>query len=276
MKNILSFDIEDWYHANYAEVDSSGWDTYAERVQTPTRRILHLLQATGNTATFFVLGYIAERFPDLIREIVAEGHEVASHGYNHKLVYQLTQEEFIEDVQKSKALIEAMIGKPILGYRAPSWSISASKTPWALNCLRELGFVYDSSIFPFATFLYGDSTAHPYFHEIRLENGEKFYEVPPSILKLGTKRFPFSGGFYFRLLPLPVLSFAIKRLNRHTYPALLYLHPREIDPQQPRLQLTCRDHCIHYYNIRNTEKKLIALLKSFEFTSIANQYFQGF
>ncbi len=270
MKNILTFDIEDWYHANYEEVDSSLWDTYEERVQTPTRKILKLLRETGNFGTFFVLGYIAERFPELIAEIADEGHEIASHGYNHDLVYNLTQKEFIEDVKKSKQIIEKIIGRKILGYRAPSWSVSSSGTPWVWKCLQEMNFVYDSSIFPFKTFLYGDGASDPYFHDILLGDGKKIYEIPPSILRFWNKRFPFSGGFYFRLLPLPIVNFAINTLNRNDHPAVLYVHPREIDPDQPELNLKRRDRFIHYYNIKNTEEKLSLLLNEHQFTSIRN------
>lgn len=272
MKNVLTFDIEDWYHANYKEVDSSKWAAYEERVQEPTRKILRLLKGTQNSATFFVLGYVAERFPDLILEIADEGHEVASHGYNHKLVYQQTKEEFNKDVRKSKHIIEDITKNKVIGYRAPSWSVSISRMPWVWKSLREMGFLYDSSIFPFKTFLYGDGKSNPYFHEIYLPNGDIIYEAPPSIMQFGSIRFPFSGGFYFRLLPLTIINFAIHNLNRHNHPAILYLHPREIDNEQPRLSLNFRDTFIHYWSIKNTEKKLIGLLNSNEFTSIKDRF----
>ena len=273
MKNIMTFDIEDWYHANYEEVDSSVCATYEERVQEPTRKILQLLKKTKTSATFFVLGHVAERFPKLISEIADEGHEVASHGYNHKLVYKQTREEFIEDIGKSKHILENIIGEKIIGYRAPSWSVSVSKTPWAWKSLKDVGFLYDSSIFPFKTFLYGDGKSNPYSHEIYLEGNKSIYEAPPSIIKFFNARFPFSGGFYFRLLPLKVIEFGIRRLNRKSCPAILYLHPREIDTEQPKLRLNFRNNFIHYYNIKNTENKLCRLLSRHKFTSIEDMFF---
>ena len=162
MKNILTIDVEDWYHANY-QGNQQDVGHQEERVTDSTLRILNLLDKTNNQATFFVLGEVAEKLPDLIREIQARGHEIASHSFCHRLVYTMNPEEFRADTKKSKEIIENIIGARIIGYRAPSWSLCQQKTPWAFEILQELGFSYDSSMFPFKTFLYGDNQT-PIFH----------------------------------------------------------------------------------------------------------------
>lgn len=272
MQNILTFDVEDWYHVNYEKVDRLKTRSSESRVQEPTRKILQILRDSNNTATFFVLGSIAQSFPKLVIEIMNEGHEIASHGYNHELVYNHSQKDFIEDIKKSKEIIEDLIGESIIGYRAPSWSVSMTATPWVWKSLKKTGFLYDSSIFPFRTFLYGSGKSNPYFHVIFLENGEKIFEVPPSVIQFCRKRIPFSGGFYFRFWPLKIIELSVKHLNRKKHPAVLYLHPREIDINQPKLNLKLRDYFIQYYNIKSTEKKLVSLLSSYKFTSIKNMY----
>ena len=269
LENILTIDVEEWYHANFDSADPGRWNTYESRVRAPTRKILELLERTHNKATFFVLGSVAEQVPDLVLQIKSGGHEVASHGYGHHLVYRLTEDQFRQDVIRSKQILERIIGEKIIGYRAPSWSVSKRTTPWVWQVLEESGFRYDSSVFPFKSFLYGDDESSPFMHSI---TGGTLYEIPPSVLSVFNRRIPFSGGFYFRLAPLPFLKYAIRRCNAMDVPAVVYLHPRELDPDQPRLDLGARDRFIYYHNVEGTEKKLWALLKRFRFACIAEKY----
>ncbi len=253
MDNIFTIDLEDWYHANYhgdSETHSSS------RVISPTLKILELLKKTNNYATFFVLGSVAQKYPNLIKEIEHQGHEIASHSFNHQLVYSLTETEFIKDTEKSLTILSKISRKPIIGYRAPSWSVSQNKTPWFWKSLSKLGFKYSSSLFPFKTFLYGDSSANPLPH---LQ--QSILEIPPSIFTIYKKNIPFSGGFYLRLFPTKIIKLFTQKLNNNKVIVNYYIHPREIDQKQPKLKnLTAFQYFIHYYNIKNTKNKLEELL----------------
>ena len=273
LDNILSFDIEDWYHPNLAEKELLGGLTLEDRVEQPTFRILNMLDATDNRATFFVLGEVAERFPGLVLEIKTRGHEVASHGYKHNLVYDYTRDQFETDITKGLEILERVTEQKILGYRAPSWSLG-KKTPWAWQVLHSLGIEYDSSVFPFKTFLYGDSKAPRFEYEIQLGNGESMKELPPSVMKIFGQRVPFSGGFYFRFLPYEMIKMGITQCNRNGNPAVLYLHPWELDPGQPRLKLAAKDRFIMYVNLKKTEDKLQRLLDDHRFVSIKEYFSQ--
>jgi len=268
MKNILTIDLEEWFHANYHEDVFDPQKTYAVRIVQNTKRLLTLFAEHKAKATFFVLGYVAEKHPQLIRDIAAAGHEIASHGYAHQLIYQQTPKEFKEDVSRAKKCVEDILGKQVKGYRAPSWSIT-SKSLWAWGILQELGFVYDASVFPIETYLYGLPSS-PRFSYHPTFNGETLdlLEVPSSTVRVFNKNIPFAGGFYFRALPYPVIAQCIKTVNKEGQPAIVYLHPREIDPEQPRLDLNLKESLIHYHGIGGCEQKLIRVLKKFKFTSI--------
>ena len=268
MFNILTFDIEDWYHAKLVHRSVSEWQNYKDRVVEPTLKILKLLSRTNNKATFFVLGYVAEMFPELVQKITNEGHEVASHSYGHQLIYNLNEKKFTEDLKRSKNIIEDILGEQILGYRAPSWSFNES-TAWVWNILYENGFRYDSSLFPFKVFLYG-SNSHPRFlHQKEIEQGKVIFEIPPSVIERFGKRIPCSGGFYFRTLPYWFIRFALNCINKKEHqPAVVYLHPWEIDLDQPRFTIGLRNRFIQYHNLNKTEIKLKHLLNEFKFTSI--------
>lgn len=272
MKNILTIDLEEWFHANYHADVFDPQKTYEVRLVHNTERLLTLFNERLAKATFFVLGYVAREHPQLIRDIAAAGHEIATHGYAHQLVYQQTPAVFKEDVSQAKKLIEDIIGKNVKGYRAPSWSITA-KSLWAWDILEALGFVYDASVFPIETYLYGlpSSPRFPYHPEY---NGRTLtlLEVPSSTVRILHKNIPFAGGFYFRALPYPLISEFVKTVNQEGHPAIVYLHPREIDPGQPHLTLSWKESFIHYYGINGCEKKLIRVLKKFEFTSIEEYY----
>ena len=268
MKNILTIDLEEWFHANYHEDVFDPQKTYAVRIVQNTKRLLTLFAEHKAKATFFVLGYVAEKHPQLIKDIAAAGHEIASHGYAHQLIYQQTPNEFKKDVSRAKKCVEDILGKQVKGYRAPSWSIT-SKSLWAWDILQELGFVYDASVFPIETYLYGLPSSPRFSHHPTF-NGETLdlLEVPSSTIRIFNKNIPFAGGFYFRALPYPVIAQCIKTVNKEGQPAIVYLHPREIDPEQPRLDLNLKESLIHYYGIGGCEQKLIRVLRKFKFTSI--------
>ena len=273
MQNILTIDLEEWFHANYHDDVFDSQKTYEVRIVQNTERLLGLFAEHQAKATFFVLGHVAEQHPQLIRDIAAADHEIASHGYAHQLIYQQTPAVFKEDVSQAKQRVEDIIGKSVIGYRAPSWSITP-KSLWAWDILEDLGFVYDASVFPIETYLYGLPSAprFPYHPEY---NGKtlKLLEVPSSTVRMLNKNIPFAGGFYFRALPYPLISQGIKTVNKEGHPALVYLHPREIDPGQPRLTLSLKESLIHYYGINGCEQKLIRILKQFEFTSVEGYYY---
>ncbi len=272
MKNILTIDLEEWFHANYHDDVFDNQKSYAVRIVQNTERLLTLFDQYNAQATFFVLGYVAEKHPKLIRNIAAAGHEIASHGYAHQLIYKQTPSEFKEDVSQAKQLVEDIIGTSVKGYRAPSWSITP-RSLWAWEILQDLGFVYDASVFPIETYLYGLPTAPRFpYNPIYKDKTLQLLEVPSSTVRVLNKNIPFAGGFYFRALPYPVIAQCIKTVNKEGQPAIVYLHPREIDPGQPRLTLSSKERLIHYYGINGCEQKLIRVLKKFEFTSIEKYY----
>lgn len=269
MKNIFTIDTEDWFHANYEDGLFQNSASVKSTVEENTKIHLEILEKYHATATFFVLGFVAEQHPQLVRQIADAGHEIASHGYGHQLVYRQTPAEFREDICRSKKLLEDIIGKPVFGYRAPSWSIT-EQSFWALGILKEFGFRYDSSIFPFKNFLYGvkDAPRFPFDASRYCENAVGVIEVPPSTIRVPFLNVPFSGGFYFRALPYAVIYTCAKLVNYEKHPVVFYLHPREIDPNQPRLPLSKRDALIHYFGINGCKKKLDRVIRGFDCESI--------
>lgn len=266
MKNIMTIDLEDWYHCNLG--DNDVLEKRISTVEKNTNEILRILKENKAKATFFTLGSVAEQFPNLIKKIDKENHEIASHGYGHELVYTLTEDEFREDLKKSKKILESIINHKVAGYRAPSWSITKDNL-WALKVLEELGFEYSSSIFPIKTFLYGIPDALPYPNKPKV-NGKNLniYEFPPGTANFIVKKLGFSGGFYFRFFPLFVIKNIIRRRNKKGIPVICYLHPWEIDQNPPKLNLKGIDKIIHYYGIKRCKKKFEKILKCFEFTSL--------
>lgn len=273
MNNILTVDVEDWYHGNYRSLPADLVRS-PELVSRNTLDLLELLARHGARATFFVLGEVAERYPELVRAIAAGGHEIASHGYRHDLVYEGGPDVFRAEVRRSKTILEDAGGRPVFGYRAPSWSLTA-KTPWAWEILEEEGYRYSASVFPVANYLYGIAGAPrvPYQPDPRLS----LTEFPASCGRMFGRRVPFAGGFYLRLLPAAALRFFEKQLNRAGLPVVYYLHPREIDARQPRLPLGSRlESFIHHYGLSKSRAKFAAILArntlvSFrEFYSLSN------
>lgn len=268
MNNIFTVDLEEWFHANYEDDLFDSNKSYEKRVVENTERLLELLKINNSKATFFTLGYIAENHPELVKKIHACGHEIASHGMNHKLVYKQNKEEFRNDIRKSKILLEEVIGDTVIGYRAPSWSI-IDESKWAWKILDEEGFLYDASVFPIKNFLYGMPNSERFKYNI-VYNQEKLknVEVPCSTAKLFGKNIPFSGGAYFRLLPIQLIEYFMRSVNNEGEPTIFYIHPREIDINQPKLKLNFRDRMIHYYGINRSYKKLERLNSKNKFISI--------
>ena len=271
MLNALTIDVEDYYQVSAFEsiVPLADWERYESRVEKNTHRILDLLDAHTTTATFFVLGWVAERHPRLIRTLVARGHEVASHGYAHRRVYTQTPEQFRTETRRSKCLLEDTLGQPIRGYRAASYSITRHSL-WALDVLREEGFVYDSSIFPIRHDLYG-IPSHPRFcHMIPGQSDAPLVEFPLSTLRLGGTNFPIAGGGYLRLFPYAYTRWGIGYLNRREgQPAVVYLHPWELDPEQPRLPAGKLSRFRHYTNLHRMEERFVRLLQDFSFGTVS-------
>jgi polysaccharide deacetylase family protein (PEP-CTERM system associated) len=268
--NALTIDVEDYFHVQaFAGVISpTDWCHYPMRVENNTYRLLELLERRCIHATFFILGWVAERCPGLVRDIFNCGHEIGSHGYSHQMISRGDQESFRGDISRAKSILEDQIGSKVKCYRAPSYSIT-SNTLWALQILGELGFEYDSSIFPVRHDYYGIPDAPRFPHYRFLRDGGRLLEFPPSTLRAYGINLPVAGGGYLRLLPYGVTAWAIRRINeKEAQPALVYLHPWEIDPEQPRVAAPWRSRVRHYQNLRSTEKKLRRLLDDFSWASM--------
>jgi polysaccharide deacetylase family protein (PEP-CTERM system associated) len=263
--NALTIDVEEYFqvHAFETVIARSDWDRYPSRVVFSTQRILRLLAAYDVRATFFVLGWVADRCPDLVKEIATGGHEIATHGYWHELIYRQTPAEFAADLCRSLAAIgRALNGFQPQGYRAPAFSIT-EQSLWALDVLRDHRIVYDSSIFPLALHdRYGIKHANRFAHK----TWSGVWEFPVSTIRLGNHNWPVAGGGYFRLFPFQITRRAMRHLNTQGRPAVMYLHPWEFDPEQPRIsEAPLRSRFRHYVNIGQTESRLRALLHEFEF-----------
>ncbi len=267
--NMMTIDVEDYFHVSAlaSSAPRDRWPGFESRVAANTDRLLALFAERGITATFFVLGWVAERHPDLVRRIVSGGHELASHGYAHELVYDLTRDQFAADIRRSKALIEDLGGAAVRGYRAPSYSIT-TRSLWALDVLIEAGFEYDSSIYPIHHDRYGIPDAPRHAHLIERDRG-RLLEIPGSTIRVAGMNWPIGGGGYFRLLPYLWTSAGIARVNDHEQrPVCFYLHPWEIDPAQPRLPASRLSAFRHYRNLHLTEARLQRLIARFRFGSI--------
>lgn len=270
MLNALTIDVEDYFHvmAFSRQIRPQDWDHFPRRVDTNTNRLLEILAERKVFATFFILGWVADKCPDLVRRIDQLGHTVGCHGYSHQAIYDGSPHDFRRDVRRAKAVIENLLGQHVASYRAPSYSIT-SKTSWALTVLAEEGFEYDSSIFPISHDLYGIPNAPRFPYLKVLADGRTIKEFPPSTLRFCGTNFPIAGGGYLRLLPYGVTAAAIRILNnREKQPAMVYLHPWEIDPDQPRIDSSWLSRFRHYQNLKSTEKKLKYLLSDFSFASM--------
>jgi polysaccharide deacetylase family protein (PEP-CTERM system associated) len=267
--NAMTVDVEDYFHVSVFDgtLPRHEWSQLESRVSANTRRLLDIFDDTGVRATFFVLGWVAERNPGLVQTIAARGHEVASHGFAHRLVYDQTREAFRQDIRRAKALLEDASGSAVLGYRAPSYSITP-RSLWALDVLIEEGYAYDTSIFPIRHDRYGIpvSARHPY---VLQRPAGRLIELPASTVRVGPVNLPVAGGGYFRILPYAWTRWGIARLNRvERRPAIFYLHPWEIDPAQPRLRAGALGRFRHYRHLAETENRLRSLLRDFSFAPL--------
>ena len=266
MKNVISFDVEDYFHvAAFADrIDTSQWASFPSRVETNTKKILEMLASKDVRGTFFVLGWVAERFPSLIKCIGDAGHEVACHSLEHRKLFQMTPAEFLDDTRKAKHAIEDACGQPVRGYRAPSFSITQDSL-WALEILAELGFEYDSSIFPVEHPNYG-LPRFPRFPVLITTKSGPLVEFPMTTLELGKLRSPLAGGAYLRILPYWYMRWGLEYVNgTENQPFCLYLHPWELDSNQPRIGASLTARLRHYVGLRSTESKLVRLLRDFEY-----------
>lgn len=266
MINAMTVDLEDWHHS-IDSIPFGDWDKYESRVEVNTHKILDCFKQSNVKATFFILGYIAEKYPSLVKEISSLGHEIASHGHSHRLIYRQTPQEFREDLKRSINVIEDVSQQKVLGFRAPYWTIT-KESYWALDILQEEGIKYDSSIYPIKTYLYGipDSPVYPYV--VKENNGEKLIEFPPSTITTFGRRVPVAGGFYMRLLPYWFIRSGIKKINKEGQSAIVYIHPPEFDPQKPVLKLPLKEKILHYYNLHVMEGKIKQLISEFKFVPL--------
>lgn len=273
----LSIDVEDYFQvaALAKVVKPADWDAMPSRVEANTEALLHLFERKGVKATFFVLGWVAERHPKLIRQLADHGHEIASHGYSHQLIYNQTREVFTEETHRSKALLEDIIQQPVTGYRAASYSIT-HRSLWALDVLTELGFTWDSSIFPIRHDNYGipGSPREPYL--LQAANGHTLREFPLTTAQVMGVSIPAAGGGYFRQFPYPIFRQLFRQASQGgTVPQMFYLHPWEIDPDQPRFNAASWfSRFRHYTNLDRCYARLERLLDDFQFDTVSNSYRQ--
>jgi len=269
MDNILSIDLEEWYHPQYVKSKVQG--NKEERITHSLNKTLHLLNEYKVNVTFFVVGEIAEKRSELIEKISKNEHEIAFHGYHHEPLWKLNRETLQHEIERFRVLTR----EKCLGFRAPSFSLN-NETKWALKVLENAGFKYDSSVFPTKTFLYGVPRApmRPYkpSHENIAEEDEdaKLWEFPLLVYTMAGFRIPIAGGFYLRFFPLDLMKDAIKRMNKYGFPAVIYVHNWELDVGTPKLKLGPYKSFVTYYNIKETARRLKHLLSNFRFTSFRN------
>jgi len=271
--NAMTVDVEDYFQVSAFEpyIAKAQWDTLPHRVEVNTHKILDLFKEKNIKATFFTLGWLAERYPDLIKRIVTDGHELACHGYDHTRVTEQTPEQFRNDVSKTKKLLEDLSGEQVNGYRAASYSICANNL-WALNVLQEEGFKYSSSIYPVKHDLYGIPDAPRFIYE-PIEN-QNFKEIPITTVRFGDKNFPCGGGGFFRFYPYALSKWAFNRVNhQENEPGIFYFHPWEIDPEQPRQHgLSLKTRTRHYLNLHRMENRIKRLLTDFNWDTMENVF----
>jgi polysaccharide deacetylase family protein (PEP-CTERM system associated) len=266
--NALSFDVEEYFQVSNFEsvIKREDWDNLESRLYIGLNKILDILDEKDVKATFFVLGWVAERHPNLIKHISEREHEISTHGYEHKLIYKQKKAEFEEDLVKSIKTIEGITGNKILGFRAPSFSITKSSL-WALEILAKNNIKYDASIFPILHHRYGIENSERFPYHIS-NNGYNIIEYPCSTIRILGRNIPFSGGGYLRLLPYKVIKNFIKWINKEYQPVIIYLHPWELDINLPRIKAGAMNEFRHYYNLDSTEVKLRHLLDDFCFTTV--------
>jgi len=269
--NILTVDVEDYFHVSALakNISVDQWENQSCRVERNTHKLLDLFDEKGVKATHFVLGWVAKRYPELIKEISNRGHEVACHGYSHQLVYNQSIDVFRDETTRSKQLLEDIIGDSVKGYRAASYSITR-KSYWALDVLVEAGFEYDSSIFPVRHDNYGIPGFPREPHVVKTDKGNTIIEFPLTTYNYLSLAIPVAGGGYFRLYPYWLSRFFYKNINKKGNSFIFYLHPWEIDPEQPRVKTSMLSRFRHYNNLDKCENRLSQLLSEFSFTTMGD------
>ena len=273
--NAITIDVEDYFQVSAFEnnIDRGDWDRLEHRVVKNVERILALLDEHQVKATFFVLGWVAERYPELVKSIINNGHELASHGYGHQRVTLLTRDEFRDDLVRAKGILEDISGTAIQGYRAPSYSIGKNNI-WALDVLAQTGHVYSSSIYPIQHDLYGFPQAPRFTFK---ESNTGMIEIPISTLKIMNRLFPAGGGGFFRFYPYSITRWAINHVNKlDKQPTIFYFHPWEIDPGQPRQhQASAKSRFRHYLNLSKTESRLHRLMQDFSWSTVDKVFIEN-
>jgi polysaccharide deacetylase family protein (PEP-CTERM system associated) len=265
MINALTIDVEDYYHVRAFQrvIRREDWSRYESRVYNNTLKILDLLARHGIQATFFILGWVAEETPRVVKEIQAAGHEIGSHGYAHQLIYEQTPDEFAADLTRSLEIIEGITGVKVRGFRAPSFSVT-QRSLWAIEIMSSLGLVYDSSVFPILHDNYGIPNAprNPY------KISEDLWEFPMTTARIFGKNLPIGGGAYLRVFPYWLTRWGIQQVNAAGEPAIVYVHPWELDPEHPRIKASALSRFRHYRNLDKTEDRLAALCNEFRFAPL--------
>lgn len=262
----ITFDIEEWYHSNFKSLQYDKESNFGNDIEYETDILLELCDSLNIKSTCFILGCVAEKYPDMVKKIYQNGHEIASHGYCHKLVYEMSEYEFKEDIYKSKAILENVIGDNIYGFRAPSWSVKEQNLSWFYRTLLEEGFTYSSSIYPAYTYLYGIKNApkHPFRYKI---GNASIVEIPVPVTKLLGKTIGYTGGFYLRLFPFWFIKSRLKKISNDFF---IYLHPREITEIKDKMKLNILESIIAYYGVNSCRKKLEKLMQYLSTSSYTN------
>jgi len=273
--NAMTVDVEDYFQVSAFEsyIDKKNWDNIEHRVEKNTNKFLDIFAENDTHATFFTLGWVAERYPQLIKRIVSDGHELACHGYEHIRITEQSPDQFRADIIRTKKILEDLGGQQIKGYRAASYSINIHNL-WAHNILAEEGFTYSSSVYPVKHDLYGIPDA-PRFCYKPIDESD-FLEIPISTIKIGQKNLPCGGGGFFRFYPYMLSKWAFNSINKNNQPAIFYCHPWEIDPQQPRQQgLNFKTKFRHYLNLNKMEQRIRYLLRDFDWDTMENVYIKN-
>ena len=264
--NAFSVDFEDWFQC-LEVIPMARWESYEYRIEKNAARLLDLLDEGKVKATFFILGFIADKFPHLIRDIADRGHVLGTHGYSHVQVYKQKPEEFAEELKRAVGLVSDITGKRVYGFRAPIFSI-IEKSLWALDTLLEQGIIYDSSIYPVWNYRYGIVSDERFAYERATPANRSIVEIPIATAQYMKINIPVGGGAYLRILPYHITRAGLKKINREGKPFVFYIHPWEIDPGHPRIELPFRISATHYFNLKSTEPKLKMLMRDFKFAPI--------
>lgn len=265
----FTVDVEDYFHVSAfsSVISTQDWDNYECRVVQNTRRVLNVAAESNTVGTFFILGWVAERYPNLVEEILAAGHEIGCHSHWHQLVYELGPERFADDLMKSRNILQEITGRPVTLYRAPSFSVT-ERSLWALEILVEQGFTVDTSVYPVRHDRYGIPSAPLKPHRISTSAGS-IVEFPGMVCEVGKARVPVGGGGYLRLFPWSLTRHLLHKVRQQGRPLNVYIHPWEFDPQQPRIKASLKSRFRHYQNLRTTESRIRKMLTEFQLTTMS-------